>query len=548
MNPQSRLWLCKTNLENDYKNTLTFASVNAQRNYFIGNPADPSSHGVSTKVYNDFTYLRIENAIKVDDFIENIDTNNYLVLINNNKYYYYFITSMDYIDDQTTKINIEIDVMQTYYFDIEYKQTFIEREHVTDDTAGKHTIPEGLETGEYIVGRSGNLELNNTFDEWSVVMAVTLDDELFPDLGTVFYGGCFSGTVYLEFSGINVGQAGAFIKCMNSAQKLDAITSIFMLPSFLLEVEGYRITFDSVTITCNRVTTTYDADELSIPVGTKPTALGNYTPRNKKLLINDYNYLLLDNGVGGTKKYNFEDFNVSGSANNIYFDYISTPTPSGSVLIAPRNYKNVTQNLLESFAGGKFPICSWSADSYTNWLTQTGVNRAFSYGEDVVKTLLGATITAGSIATGNIYGAMLGGNMVAAGIQGGVEDIAKDVQERKNHEDAPNELRGNESLGDVAFAHFRCIPKYYYMHIKEEYARVIDKYFDMFGYQVNIVKAPSIHTRSNWNYLKTRSCNFTGDIPQEYMVRIKSIFDKGITFWHNPSTMLDYSQTNSVIS
>ena len=102
MNPQSRLWLCKANLENDYKNTLTFSNRNAQRNYFIGNPSDPSDYGISTKGYVDFTYLRKEQAIKVDDLVDNIDTNNYLVLINNNKYEYYFIKRMEYIDDQTT--------------------------------------------------------------------------------------------------------------------------------------------------------------------------------------------------------------------------------------------------------------------------------------------------------------------------------------------------------------------------------------------------------------------------------------------------------------
>ena len=37
------------------------------------------------------------------------------------------------------------------WFDITFKQCFVEREHVNDDTFGKHTVPEGLEYGEYIV-------------------------------------------------------------------------------------------------------------------------------------------------------------------------------------------------------------------------------------------------------------------------------------------------------------------------------------------------------------------------------------------------------------
>ena len=31
------------------------------------------------------------------------------------------------------------------------------------------------------------------------------------------------------------------------------------------------------------------------------------------------------------------------------------------------------------------------------------------------------------------------------------------------------------------------------------------------------------------------------------MQKIKDIFDNGITFWHNPSTFLDYSQSNNIV-
>ena len=34
--PQGVLYLCKTKLENDYKNQLTWANINAQQTYFNG--------------------------------------------------------------------------------------------------------------------------------------------------------------------------------------------------------------------------------------------------------------------------------------------------------------------------------------------------------------------------------------------------------------------------------------------------------------------------------------------------------------------------------
>ena len=69
----------------------------------------------------------------------------------------------------------------------------------------------------------------------------------------------------------------------------------------------------------------------------------------------------------------------------------------------------------------------------------------------------------------------------------------------------------------------------------------------MFGYKVNSLKVPELHTRRNWNYIKTIDINIIGDIPQADLQEIKSLFNNGITLWHNPSTFLDYSQSNNII-
>ncbi|MBO7696517.1 MAG: hypothetical protein J6T10_28150 [Methanobrevibacter sp.] len=551
-NPKSKLWLCKTNLENDYKNTLTFSSSDSQRNYFIGNPLDPFDYGVSTKSYTDYTYLRLEQFIKVSDFIEDIDTNNYLVLLNENKYYYYFITSMQYIDNETTRINIELDVMQTYFFDINYNNTFVEREHVNNDTVGLHTIPENVETGEYIVGSSGLVD-NNIFSEsgsnlnWAIVMQVVPDSDIFrsEDIINFRYNGVYSGTMYICFTDVLLISASPFLSNMNRLNKAGEIISVFMYPKSLMTYTRKQFVagvFSGVT-DYYQVDITDNALSNTITIGNKPTTLGSYTPRNKKLLTSDYSYLLMDNGTGGLKKYNFEDF----SNTSIKFNLLSAIAPSGSLALAPQNYKNKAENMLESFSMSKFPMCSWANDSYTNWLTQAGVNNAFSYAKDVGGMLLGAGTFMVGAATMNPLLASSGAGMVGSSGGALVNDITENVKQKKLHELAPDELRGNASLGDMLYAHQRSTTTYYYMHVKEEYATIIDKYFDMFGYKVNILKTPSINTRLNWNYLKTKGCNFTGNIPQEYMSRIKTIFDNGITFWHNPSTMLDYSQANTIV-
>ena len=219
----------------------------------------------------------------------------------------------------------------------------------------------------------------------------------------------------------------------------------------------------------------------------------------------------------------------------------------------PNNYKLTSTtvaefNMNEGFAGAKFPICSWNTDSYTNWLTQNSINEKYNTMGRISQVAAGVGMMALGAATTNPLVFLGGTSTLGSGIGGAIGDVVEQMKEKEQHELSPKELSGNASLGDVMWAYNRSEPQFFQMNIKEEYAKIIDKFFDQFGYQVNILKKPNIHTRSNWNYIKTKNCNFTGDIPQEYMTRIKKIFDSGITFWHKPSKMLDYSQTNSVIS
>ena len=118
---------------------------------------------------------------------------------------------------------------------------------------------------------------------------------------------------------------------------------------------------------------------------------------------------------------------------------------------------------------------------------------------------------------------------------------------KKQHSLIPPSTRGDLNGGDVITADSKNNFRFYRMSIKSEYASKIDKFFDMFGYATNIVKTPNITGRRNWNYVKTLECNFEGDIPQAYLQKIRSIFNNGITLWHNPQTMLDYSQNNDII-
>ena len=203
-----------------------------------------------------------------------------------------------------------------------------------------------------------------------------------------------------------------------------------------------------------------------------------------------------------------------------------------NIKLCPSSYKGYTTNA-EVFeygiTGAKYPICAWSSDYYTNWVTQNAVN----IGVSTASTLLSAGVNA---SYGNFVGA---GSSLLSGI-GGV------MAEQHRAKLQPDQAHGNMNCSDILPGWQR-----YYtvdcMSIRAEVARTIDDFFDMFGYKVNRVKVPNITGRRNWNYVKTIGCYIDGDVPQGDMQEIKDMFNKGVTFWHNPNTFADYSQNNAII-
>ena len=191
--PQGTVSLCKTPLENDYKHQLTFNNATAQHNYFA-----------STVQYtqNDCTYIKADNVLYFDKNIDQIRTCNYLFYKNTgftNKWFYCFITRMEYENENCTAIYFETDVYQTWLFNLTYKRCFVEREHVNDDTIGAHTVPEGLETGEYKC--NAEYQTDNSSD-WSLQIVLGSTYDL--DAGSTYavgnmYTGVYSAIPYYHW-------------------------------------------------------------------------------------------------------------------------------------------------------------------------------------------------------------------------------------------------------------------------------------------------------------------------------------------------------------
>ena len=549
--PETDVILLKVPLEMDEKNQLTFANATAQYNYFYGL--------TGKKTYDKFTYQRKDGTITLPELVDDIYAYNYVMYRNqnfSNKWFYAYIIEDKFSSPNSTTIKIKTDVFQTWQFDITYKPVFVEREHVNDDTIGAHTLPEGLDVGEYInndttplapnklVKDAGNNTINT---EMLVCFQVT-------ELLTGMYVNT-TRNINRTYSGLTIfGVEGA-----DDASKIvagydylgkdlneSAIVSIFMAPKeFFQGCHTQPATFNysdnnTYTVTIHTpVGTSYPSTLLDTTSISMNSTINGYTPKNNKLFTYPYNYLYVTNNVGTSSAFHYEDF----LSNTPKFMIAGSLGQGCSMKLAPVNYKGIgsnaypSENFTYSIAGSKYPVCAWKSDYYTNWLAQNSGN----IGANILSSTIGGFAMGTAFSGGNVgMGVTMAGvNLVQSTIAAYAEDAKAKI--------IPDQAHGNANCSDVNFAWRRCFTAVK-MSVRAEYARIIDEFFSKFGYKVNRVKTPNITGRTNWNYVKTIECYIRADIPQQDVTELQGMFDKGITFWHNPSTFGDYSQSNGIVS
>lgn len=125
-----------------------------------------------------------------------------------------------------------------------------------------------------------------------------------------------------------------------------------------------------------------------------------------------------------------------------------------------------------------------------------------------------------------------------------VGEVAGDLSNAYSASIAPDIMRGHFFTGSDDFSHGRMAIYAGRLSITKDYAESIDDFFDKFGYATRKNKVPNITSRPHWNYVKTVSCSITGSVPSDDLALIENIFDRGITFWKNPSEVGNYGLDN----
>lgn len=283
-----------------------------------------------------------------------------------------------------------------------------------------------------------------------------------------------------------------------------------------------------------------------------------YTPHNKKLYSYPFSFCQLINGNAQCMNYYYEYFN----GNIPTFKIVGALSQGCSIMAYPYNYKGKISNYEDILDMTKFPTCSWNTDSYTNWLTQTAVNRnnTIKYANKELKdahlkatggAIIGGVTAVGGVMTGNFGMVAKGISTAASSFGSGFEanraydkTIDNLEAEKYQHSLVPDGVNNGNACTEIFYALGNYEFKAQAMTITGERAKQIDEYFDRFGYTVNrnanLVQA--IKCRKYWNYVKTAECNIKADIPDEDLAEIKTIFNEGITFWKDANYFYKYNE------
>ena len=535
--PQTNIRLLKCPLTIDNKNQLDFTTQTAQYNYF---------HGLPHLDLDDATYVRKDEELVFDANFDDVLEYNYLMYQNesfNNKWFYAFITNKRYLSTDSVAISFHTDVFQTWYFDITRKASFVERYHVgrNSDTIGANTVPEGLETGDYVVN---NYQEISDFKNQKIILGCTVDPydgSTNDNAVTGIYQNTPTGCGYFIFERTRDGVISlqSCLQQLTDDTKESSVTSLFLAPSFLCSSSSPRAY-------CKPVNYSYNAESITTTLTNSVAGLNGYTPKNRKLYCYPYCYTLVTNGSGGSCILKPE---LWDSYNSQKWRCYASLTPGCSVIGLPMDYAGRDLSWEDALPLGKYPQLNYSTDQFINWQTQNGLNNTMAKVTGIVSAIGGAKQLAESLTAGYASGDWMGaGGDISAGANqyfGGIYDYAQAVQQENLAHEVPPQMAGNVNCGDVWASVNMITYRFNYMSIRAEYARIIDTYFEMFGYKVNRLMVPNIHTRSNWNYIKTIGCNCVGNVPQEDLQEFKNLFDRGFTVWHKPAYYLDYSQSNN---
>lgn len=547
-------------LDPTYDHTIFFYTERAQQDYF------------TSKMKYQFLkqhYQRVNRGvIRIQKKAEDLYDCNYLMFQNaafGDKFFYAFITGVEYVNNEVSDISFEIDVMQTYHFDYELGQCFVEREHSETDNIGENLVPEDLYVGELV---SEQNIIPSIFNDWDIVFWVTRDGVTeivgrVDPMSKTITGLVPKAFPYIRNNQFDINGCSDALSWWR-AQLIKPSTMITVAPKFWVE---NMITWD------NEDFENYDWNDPLVAITRNTTLLrtDGTQVKNNKCLIYPYNFLYVTNNQGVSATYKYEYFGYDNAEpNTIYFALFGSPCPDGTIIAAPYAYlKNPMNGSFHDYSiclQTMIPV-SLNSDSFQAWFAQRASSNmlpgAFA-GEQAIELYQSRDWSSPKHFEGSAkhfksppkhfeksdWSAYSTDSMMGnAGYMSVISMLAEGTQALLTP--AKNiGTQGSFSIMCGMGNHFTFMNR----HVTPEVATTIDDFFTKYGYACRKLKIPNTHSRPQFNYVKTADClieasSETGKgLPADDEAKIVDIYNKGITFWKNPANIGDYSVSNSPAS
>ena len=577
-NIKTNITLCSVPITPTHQ--IDFKSKSSQYDYF-------REKGVAN--FPNCSYQARSSTIRIKGYVDKYNECNYGFYTNTyrgtTKTFYFWILQREYVAKEVCELIIQIDVIQTWLFDMEFSPCVIERCHVTNDKIGSNTFPEDFELGDYV---SHNRKPITTLQgEPCFFLGIT---DASYTMGGIF-GRTYSGFGVIYYDYKDVDKMSNFIKDLANEGKADAIAFIFSFPKKLMQLNYSSGDFISGSEGVQQALETFN---WGTEQGNSFEWQGDtYQPYNNKLYTYPFNFITVRNSSGSNIVLKLENFT---NPNDIMFRIEGVLTQSPTITMTPLNYCNKKVSIEDSISMNDFGLCSWNNDNYSNWFAQhqntinaqstnatagynaTGAVSRNNYNNALDNNTTGmykGFINTGvgvvnSLASGNIFGAVTSG---AGGVANTMLDYGQGKRNASNDlsntnlmnttnyqnqmrsilasvQDAqvqPNTCKGDTRASGLDMARDTATFWIEQTSIKPEYARIIDSYFQMYGYQVNRLMEVKFRTRQKWNFIKTINSNCVGNIPRDDIEEINYLLNNGLTFWHDEKYMYKYNEENTII-
>lgn len=542
--PTTALRLLDTPLESDYRNTLWFPNREAQTSYFLGR---------TIKTYNSFQYIKKNNTIVVDGEVDLLYNCNYIMYQNNNftnKWFYAFIDRIEWASNSSVRLYVSTDVIQTWFFDITYYDSYVDRCHSDTDVAGDNIVPE-----DFSVGNPGGYQVAGSTDlaPDGIALFATSTYAGESKTGSVNSGIYSGGQNLVDFHIDNPGVGSI----LDSYVKNGTATAVIKLQQY-----PYKLKNGPMTVSFSKY----------------PSSISGYTPKNNKMLSSAFVTCFMS--MYGQET----DFNpvfITDSKVNIK---VSADQTSGTISAFVENYSDGSISTISMFAS--IPESGWSYNQYKNdynlhsgsnaiYKERVGLNRGvnkINSAIDVAGSLLGLTqsaigltlppIPANFISGGSRTG---GANITMGGLGnlansaqntvssfanaytqlGGIDEITQDLAAISENYNAP--ATGGMSASNGYIATGKTVFSYGYKVLPRDIVERCDKFLSVYGYKQSEYRAINLHARASWTYIKTNGLNASGNFPDDDMNIIKRAFNNGIFFWAYTATYGNFGQNNAIV-